>query len=45
MEHEQYTKIDLFDGYATFNVTGDKKLAGEGASERETDDREVNSYA
>lgn len=51
MEHLQYTKIDLFDGYATFNVTGDGKPAEEGASGEteaqlslETDDREVNSY-
>lgn len=27
-EHVQYTKIDLFDGYATFNVSGDKKEDG-----------------
>ena len=32
-EHAQYTKIDLFDGYVTFNVTGDKKpLEEENAS-------------
>ena len=32
-EHLQYTKIDLFDGYATFNVTGEKI---EGTSKEET---------
>lgn len=26
-EHTDYTKIDIFDGYVTFNVTGDSKPA------------------
>lgn len=52
MDHAQYTQIDLFDGYAAFNVTGDKKRTGGGAAGSAatptvpaTEDNEVNSHA
>jgi len=47
MEHMQYTKIDLFDGYATFNVTDSQKIAAkeEPLTKPDAQTSEVNRYA